>query len=204
MNVYFFWVISAIILILTAFWIGHRASNGNILGIFLDTRGRFSLSQFQIVLWTIVVLSLISGVFLARLFGGVNNPLNINIPSELLIVMGISVGSAVTAGAVKASKDLKSDTNILDMDNPKFSQVYLVEEGKERKKDLRTVDATKFQNFWLTLIIVMAYIASVVTHISNIEGVDKLDSLPGFSSSLLTLLGISHAGYIAGKLPDKK
>ena len=28
-----------------------------------------------------------------------------------------------------------------------------------------------------------------------------MTSLPGFSGTLLVLLGISHAGYVAGKLP---
>ena len=197
-SVYVWWAISAVVLIVSAGWAGHSAKK-NFLGIFVDGRGRFSLSQFQIVLWTILVLSLLSGVFLARLVGGVENPLNITIPNELLIVMGISVGSAVASGAVKASKDLK-DTPIIGRDESKFSQLYLVEEGTGPE----TVDITRFQNFWLTLIVVGAYLATVVAYIAAQTTLADINSLPGFSGTLVNLLGISHAGYIAMKIPDKK
>jgi len=198
-SVFIWWVISAGILILAAWRTGHHASKGKVFGIFLDSRGRFSLSQFQIVLWTILVLSLLAGVFIARLFAGVAGPLNITIPNELLIVMGISVGSTTAASAVKASKDIKN-VNIIGKDVPKFSQVYLAEEGTGPE----TVDITRFQNFWLTLIVVGAYLATAVAYIGAKTTVSELNSLPGFDGTLLTLLGISHAGYIAMKLPDKK
>lgn len=194
------WGISAAVLIVAAAWIGRRAPKANILGIFLDSRGRFSLSQFQIVLWTIVVLSLLAGVFFARLFAGVPKPLDVKIPNELLIVMGISTGSAATAGAIKASKDIRDVTIIDSAKPPTFAQVYLVEEGTQSA----VVDPTKFQNFWLTLIAIVAYVAMAVAHIAAKTAVADLNSLPGFEGTLVTLLGISHAGYLAGKLPDKK
>ncbi len=198
-SVYILWTVAAVVLVVSAAWIGSSA-RGNVLGILIDSRGRFSLSQFQIVLWTILVLSLLSGAFIARLLGGVDNPLNITIPNELLIVMGISVGSTTVSGAIKASKDLKQVAIKGKGGVSKFSQVFLVEEGTEAE----TIDVTKYQNFWLTLIAVVAYIATAVTYISTKTTIAELNSLPGFSDTLLTLLGISHAGYIAGKLPDRK
>jgi xanthosine utilization system XapX-like protein len=68
----------------------------------IDSRGRFSLTHLQLVLWPLVVLSLVAGVFFGRLWAGVDDPLGFDIPSELLGVLGISVGSAVTAQCVKA------------------------------------------------------------------------------------------------------
>jgi len=197
--VYLWWFVSALVLVVAAGWIGRRAPHGNALGILIDSRGRFSLSQFQIALWTIVLLSLLTGVFVARLLARIPQPLNIAIPNELLIVMGISVGSTAAAGAVKAGKDIRN-VSILSKDQPKFAQVYLTEEGTGKE----TVDITRFQNFWLTVIVVGAYVASVFTFIGATKTLGELASLPGFDKSLLTLLGISHAGYIAMKIPDKK
>jgi len=198
-NLYISWVVSAVVLIAAAVWIGKVARN-KAFGIFVDDRGRFSLSQFQVVLWTIVVLSLIMGTFFARWLSGVNNPLSFTIPNEILIVMGISIGSTATAGAIKASKDLKPVT-IKGKDNPKFSQIFLTEEGSGTSD---TIDVTKFQNFWLTLIVIIAYILTVITAIAK-TGVSGTDfALPSIGGTMLALLGISHAGYIAGKLPDKK
>ena len=197
-SVYVWWGISAAVLVTSAAWLG-RTVKQNILGILLDNRGRYSLSQFQIVLWTLVVLSLLSGVFFARVFGGVATPLNITIPNELLIVMGISVGSAATASAIKASKDLK-DARIRTKDLPKFSQLYLAEEGSGPE----TIDVTRFQNFWLTLIVIVAYVATAVAYIAAQGTPAEITALPPFDPTLLGLLGISHAGYLAGKLPDQK
>lgn len=197
-SVHVWWAISAVVLIVAAGWAG-RASRRNILGILLDSRGRYSLTQLQIVLWTIVVLSLLAGVFLARLFERVAGPLNITIPNELLIVMGISVGSTAAATAIKTDKDARG-VGIRGRNAPRFAQVYLVEEGSGPE----VVDVTKFQNFWLTLIAVGAYVAMTVAEVATGAIGANPYLLPGFDGTLVTILGISHAGYLAGKLPDRQ
>ena len=102
-TLYAAWAISAGVLLLLAiaFGVGVRASS---VGILIDQRGRHSLTQLQIVLWTIVVISLISGVFWARLFDDATTALDVSIPGELLGVLGISVGSTVAAMVVKAEE----------------------------------------------------------------------------------------------------
>src|SRR5579859_4635543 len=55
------WVICAAFLSLCAIVLGMRAIHRGWLGILIDQRGRFSLTQVQLVLWTIVILSLIGG-----------------------------------------------------------------------------------------------------------------------------------------------
>jgi len=102
-TLYAAWAISAGVLLLLAiaFGVGVRASS---VGILIDQRGRYSLTQLQIVLWTIVVISLISGVFWARLFDDATTALDVSIPGELLGVLGISVGSTVAAMVVKAEE----------------------------------------------------------------------------------------------------
>lgn len=204
-SVFVSWAISALVIILFAMLIGRKSASTNVLAIFFDFRGRYSLTRFQISMWTILVLSLLSGVFFARLIGGVDFPLNITIPSELLILMGISVGSTVTSEAIKAEKDKKKGLEIARVTNgrgAKFSQVYLAEEGEAGKDE--AIDITKFQNFLLTLIVLIAYVAATIVYINGKSTISELNALPGLSSTILTLIGISHAGYIAGKLPDKK
>ena len=83
----------------------------------------------------------------------------------------------------------------------KFSQVFLAEEGEAAKNE--AIDITKFQNFLLTFIVLIAYVAAAIAFIAKTK-VTCLNALPGLDSTMLTLIGISHAGYIAGKLPDKK
>src|SRR5712692_5246092 len=100
------WAISAAILIAFAIALGLWAIQRGWLGILIDQRGRYSLTQVQLVLWSIVVLSLIAGVFAGRLLDGQSaNSLGFTIPTNLLLVLGISVGSAATTTVIKAQKD---------------------------------------------------------------------------------------------------
>lgn len=210
------WVISAALVLLPAVWIGVKKKDPFI--ILVDERNRYSLSQLQIMLWTILVVSLLLGVFLARKFApnAVANPLAIEIPDELLIVMGISVGSTTVASAIKANKDATRAAKIRSRQvrpnetstraattkqTRSFWDLILTEEGDPNA--VERIDPTKFQNLWLTLIVVAAYAGVAAAVFVPSEVYAATCKLPGFSSDLTTLLGISHAGYLAGKLPNR-
>lgn len=200
-SVWLPWLLSAGVLVGAAIGLGHKVLHRGITGILIDSRGRYSLTHFQVVLWTIVGLSLIAGLFVARWLAGINGALSFTIPEQLLAAMGISLGGASAATAIKAGKDNAHPMRVAASDTgdpPRFSQVFLVEEGDAADQ---AVDVTKFQNFWITLILVAAFVA--LTFSFN-EGRQVTEvEIPSFSGTLLTLLGISHAGYLAGKLPDK-
>src|SRR5262249_17542704 len=84
------WLVTAFVLLFPAGWVGGLAT-GNLLGILIDARGRFSLTHFQVVLWTIVILSSAVGVLVNHHF----SPDNFGLTPQLLGLMGISAGSAV-------------------------------------------------------------------------------------------------------------
>jgi hypothetical protein len=199
--VFIAWAVSAAVLLLVAVGLGATIRGGP-LGILIDSRGRYSLTQLQLVLWTVVIMSLIFGVFWGRLVGGLAaNALDFSIPSELLIVLGISVGSTVTSSVIKAAKDADHPERVAASDSgdpPRFFQIFWVEEGAMAD---RAIDVTKFQNFWFTLILVVAYVALAIATLAKLGDISKLDSLPGFSAQFVTLLAISHGAYVAGKLP---
>ncbi len=193
------WIVAALLLIVLAGWIG-RLATGNLLGILIDARGRFSLTHFQVVLWTIVILSSAVGVLVHHRF----SPDNFGLTPQLLGLMGISAGSAVLTTGVKAAKDTPGSTarvaragtmRLASGDqktiSAKVSQIWLQEEG-----DLadQVVDITKFQNFIFTLIVLGFYITLAL----------KADGLPVLPDNVVALIGISHAGYVGGKVPDKK
>jgi hypothetical protein len=196
------WAVSGLIMLLVA-WLLGKVIRGDSLGILVDSRGRYSLTQVQIVVWTIVVLSLVFGVFFARLLDGdASTALSFDIPDELLLVMGISVGSAVVATAVKTAKDSSDPERIAasnDSDRPRLAQIFLLEEGQMAD---RAIDVTKFQNFLITVVLVIAYVALAADAIGGLESIDDLTSLPAFGGTFVVLLGISHAAYLAGKLPS--
>lgn len=201
------WSVALIVLLIFALLAG-RASGKGLLGILIDDRGRYSLNHFQIVLWTLLVLST-----LVALFFYTRPPLVVSlaIPNTLLLLMGISVGSAAASGAVKSGKEVRNaavqtkgilPAAAVQPGGPVFlpprpAQIVLQEEGALIDQ---VVDVTKFQNLIFTLVIAGIYVTKLIDQAtSGSPGYPNLDAVP----NLLWLLGISHAGYLAGKLPDK-
>jgi hypothetical protein len=191
------WLVSAVVILGLAKWLA-RVLNRSIL---IDSRGRYSLTHFQVIVWTVVVIALIMAMSAARLSAGLADGLGFAVPEQLLIAMGISLGAGATATAIKAGKNDTEPARIAASNNddrPRFAQVFLLEEGDQADK---VVDVTKFQNFLLGLVVVIGYVALMIN--TNWGHEVKDVTLPSFSGTLLTLLGISHAGYLAGKLPDQ-
>lgn len=198
------WIICAAVMCLVAIVLG-LAYRKSWLGILIDTRGRYSLTHLQLVAWSIVIISLIAAVAFLRLGApGKTGALDFDIPNQVLLLLGISVTSAVTSTVIKAQKDQNSATakSVATSDSkkpPKFAQVFLLEEGKLADK---VIDISKFQAFFVTLILILAYVGAAVAMLSGTQP-ENITALPDLSTTFVTLLGISHAGYLAGKIPNR-
>jgi hypothetical protein len=193
------WIIAAATIVVFAIVTSALGHSSNIL---IDSRGRYSLNRFQVVVWTVVVLSLICGVAGGRLFAHRPDVLSFAIPSDVLGLLGISVGSAVLATAVKISKSTSHPERIAANQHgakASFWEMLLVEEGASANK---TIDVTKFQNFAFTAVSVVTYVALAAAEIKAAGDPAKITSLPTFPPAFLALLGISHAGYLGGKIPS--
>jgi len=193
------WFVSLLALLFLAVCAGRQTGRGN-LGILIDSRGRYSLTHFQITLWTIVILSSVLGVLISQGF----QTNDFQIPPQLLGLMGISAGSGVLATGVKGTKDApgapanvaRAGTFTLSDGTtstiaPCFSQIWLEEEGDQADK---VVNITKYQNFIFTLVILGFYVSMAL----------KSGTLPTLPDNLVWLIGISQAGYVGGKVPNKK
>lgn len=204
-NFHASWMACLLALVLLAAWAGW-ATRRSAVGILIDTRGRYSLNHLQVVMWTLLILSAIAGLFLARLFAGQTDLMAFTIPQELLALMGISLGSGTLAGAAKSAKDVPGatarvarvgafamTTGAVRQINAHFAQVFQEEQGDQADQ---VVDVTKFQNFILTFLAGAAFV------VWTWKGT-TLSGLPALSKDLLWVLGISQAGYIGGKLPNK-
>jgi hypothetical protein len=185
-------------LVALAVLVGNTTKPKQFLGILIDSRGRYSLTHFQTVLWTIVVLASLIGVFVAS---GLS-PGSLDVPPTLLGLIGVSGGSAVFGTAVKGAKDASSARVSRDdqvkmsdgtsRDTPaRLAQIWLEEEGDFADK---VVNITKFQNLVFTLVVLAVYIGLAVT----------TQALPELPPNVVWLIGVSHAGYVGGKVPDRK
>ena len=198
--IFAWWAGSAVVLIGLALALGLIVTK-RLLGLLIDSRGRYSLTHFQLSLWTIVILSLLAGVFFGRWQHNVD-PLGFTIPSGTLGLIGISAGSAVAVTAAKVAKNTTRPANVAASApgpwRPSLTQIFLQEEGSYADQ---VVDITKFQNFVITVVLVLGYIGLAVHTVTAAGDASKVTALPTFSGTFLVLLGISHAGYLAGKLP---
>lgn len=187
MNFTLAWFLSLVVLVAAFVFVGRVSQQGS-AGLLIDSRERFSLTHLQLSLWTLLVLSTLIAAFISSGF----DPVALDVPEELLILMGISVGSATVAGAVKSSKDApgsNADVSTQGAKAAKFSQVYLEEEGKQANG---AISISKFQNFVLTFVAAFAYVVLTL----------QAQDYPTLPSQLLWLIGIGQAGYVAGKIPN--
>jgi hypothetical protein len=199
--IYGAWMISGATFLILAFFVG-RAATSRSDGILIDERGRYSLNHFQLVLWTLVILSLLSGVFFGRLVHGVADPLGIRIPPELLGLFGIVAASAVTATTVKRTKDTFRGESVAASGGtewpPRLVQIFLAEEGAFADK---AIDISKFQSFIVTIVVAVAYTATAARTIGTAASAQAVNALPGFPTAFLALLGISQGVYVTAKIP---
>jgi hypothetical protein len=218
------WLVILILLTVFAVISGHGVT-GMWRGLLVDERNKMSLSRLQMILWTIIVLSGFLTVAMANIAAAVDNPLSISIPKELWLLMGISTTSLVgsplilstkkvkepeegeqkqTIASIAAeegvsSEDLKSKVTNKgqvmvnkDSKNARLSDLF---KGEETGNGAQ-LDLGKIQMFYFTLILVLAY-AVALGNLLAYTGM--FDTFPNLSSSMVALLGISHAGYLTNK-----
>ena len=191
---------------------------GRASGVLIDARNCMSLSRLQMCGWTVLVLSAVFVVAAYNVSSGVDKPLNIVIPYELLIAMGISATSLVAAPAVlsvKASQDpsqgdldnAAGKLNIADTaDIPNNGKVmgnissndasYIDLFTGDDVSNFDSPDIGKIQQILITLLLLSVYGAAVV---SSFIGGGARYSLPTIDNGFIWLLGVSNVSYLAYK-----
>lgn len=147
------------------------------LNFFQSPDGVYSVSRFQVWLWTIVILFSYGYLFLSR---GVSP----DFPESIWALLGISVASIGTATAIAVKSPPASVPE--HWQKPKQSPLVsmLSEDGKP--------SIMRLQLFVWT-------IATVVFFVSYLKTNGELWNVP---SNLLILMGISHGGYLVDKAAE--
>ena len=105
------WILILVFLVLLMMLFGGGITGRFWLGWMVNEQFRMSLSRLQMALWTLVVLSGFLTAALANLAAGyIEEALNIGIPPELWVTMGISTTSLVGSGLILTEKK-KETTN---------------------------------------------------------------------------------------------
>lgn len=178
-------------------------------GVLIDARGKMSLSRLQLSLWTILIVSTLFSVSIAH------ETMNIIVPAEIWALMGISLGSAASAVIVKGVKSVQEPSENFkdkyactsrlgllhtntDSEQAKFTDMF---KGDEIS-DFQYIDISKVQMFFFTLAAWIGYLSAIYSHKFEPNSVDEI-AFPALSTGIVTLIGISHTGYIAIKASDR-
>jgi hypothetical protein len=118
------WILGMVVLaasLLLAGW----AVSGHVLGILIDDRNKMSLSRFQAILWSVIILTAFIVVVVQNIDNDKEEPLSVTIPEELLVVMGISATSLVGSPFIKGLKQTTGADE--EQANRTFKEMRVVE-----------------------------------------------------------------------------
>jgi len=148
---------------------------------------KYSLSRFQMYLWTVLVLGAFVAVALAK-------PEFPDIPQNLYILMGINLAAAVTSTAINTVKTgtppaTPTTTVPAPGAQPNFVADIFFESGGKA-----SVDLPRTQMFVWTIIIAIGFIMLTINRLGAGNPI-----LPDVPTGVLVLMGISHGAYLGSK-----
>lgn len=213
------WLITMVLMAAFGVIVGYGVT-GYWRGILIDGRNKMSLSRLQILIWTLVILSALFTAILTNASLGWESPLDIVVPQQLWVLMGISTAAAVGTPLVLSNKaSVKADDaekakaeqalegqGFTDIDtNAAGTVVRNKQPTAARWGDLlkgdeftnaASIDVGKLQMFFFTFVLAIGYCSAIAT-LFQTEG--PVTSLPEVQEGMNVLLGISQTGYLAIK-----
>lgn len=159
--------------------------------IFVDQRDHFSLSRFQLVAWTTLILPSIWIMVAAKIDVDLADPLEIGFTDNLWWLLGISGASSVGASLIASRKN--KDGELADAKESGLQDLVYGED----KGNNDAVDISRVQLLFFTGLALITYFAAC-WQVFRHAAVKDL-GFPAMSANLVTVLGISHATYLANK-----
>lgn len=221
------WKYIALMVLMLVFMItvGVRIS-GRPAGILINERNLVTLARFQMVLWTLIILSAYLAAAIGRIKGRYSDALGIKLYPELWALLGISTTSLIGTPLIQSSKQTQ---------NPKPEELAKAETALTAKGEAETkeeiaknaqgvlyanadikdaafsdmfegdevgntayVDVAKVQMFFFTMVAALSYGMELFKWTSTNDG-NLLINFPVVSPGLVAILGISHAGFLVSK-----
>jgi hypothetical protein len=190
-------------------------------GILINERNVMSLSRFQAVLWTVLILADYATILLGRAWQGMSlvDAKDLLRP-DLLMLMGISYGSAVGTSIVNANKAGKrtpatavadAQANLNDEDGNFTAAQGVMYKNKDisdanvgdlfqgdELADAHTTDLSKVQMFFFTIVSAVVFLGTADAMFTNMKSIGDV-LIPQLPENLIALMGISHAAYLGNK-----
>lgn len=192
-------------------------------GAFIDDRNVISLSRFQMLAWTVLILSAFMAAALWNISLHLPQPLDVlKLEPSLWMLMGISTASLVASPLILSGKKAQQP------DAQQMGQVFelLKDKGEGEatnqglvvtNRDIRQarwtdmftgeetgnaahLDLARVQMFAFTIVALLTYGVALAEVFRQPDILTKgVTEFPKLSEGLLALIGISHVGYLAHK-----
>ncbi len=217
------WITYLVLLVAFAAIAGHVIT-GVWRGVLIDSRNKISLSRLQMLMWTVLLLS---GFLVAVLINirWTSDPLAIKLDEQLWALLGISTASLVGSPLIKNSKKgekpnneamaktkevmadqgvdttrVKAEGKILVNEKPEDASWTDIFKGEETGNGAN-LDLAKIQMFFFTLVTWSVYALALGAYLrKGVQTQIGISEFPPVDPSMVALLGISHAGYLANKV----
>ncbi len=166
-------------------------TKGHPAALFLGTDNRYSSSKFQTVLWFTLVISAYIAIVSHRIAAaGWTYVGGVDIPTNLLILSGISVltftaAKAITTGKVEGKPDMKTNASA-----PRATDLITDDNNK--------TDLGDFQMVAITILAVIIYAISTVEFMEHIE-FRRVVTMPDVDATMLSIFGLGQAAYLGKK-----
>jgi hypothetical protein len=151
-----------------------------------DDSGASSASKAQLLLWTVVAIFSYTVIYADRVLNHNTFDVPTEIPSNLLVAMGLSAGTTLAAKVVSGTK-IRSGKAQKQEENSKGG-ILLNDDGEP--------DLSKIQMMAWTFLAVGVYLISVLKVISISF---QVPDLPDINPTLLALMGIGELAYVGKK-----
>jgi hypothetical protein len=186
-------------------------------GLLVDERNRMSLSRFQMLLWTVLLVSGLWTAVLANVGISTANPFSIAVPEQLWWALGLSTASLLgtplilqrkahpkPGGSPPAAQSPPADQSppdpmvgLLAVHAHPIEASWLDMVSGEEVTNRYRIDVARLQMLLFTALLVVGYGFSIAQVLAS--AAPKITSLPAIDGGFLALLTISHAGYLAKK-----
>ena len=151
-----------------------------------DDSGASSASKAQLLLWTVVAIFSYTVIYADRVLNHNTFDVPTEIPSNLLVAMGLSAGTTLAAKVVSGTQIRSGKAQKQEEDSK--GGILLNDDGEP--------DLSKIQMMAWTFLAVGVYLISVLKVISISF---QVPDLPDINPTLLALMGIGEIAYVGKK-----
>jgi hypothetical protein len=161
--------------------------------LFLGLDNRYSSSQFQTLLWFWVVISAYMAIVFHRMASaGWSYVGGVDIPTNLLILSGVSVLTFAGAKLITSSQQAGGDPQCVKTVAAQPRGADLIQD------DHRRIDLADFQMIVITGLAVLIYAISTVEFMEHIE-FRRVVTMPDVDATLLAVFALGQAAYLGKK-----